>query len=110
MAERGHWNACMNRLYYACFYGATALLDRHGLSSSKHSGVRSLLHQHFVKTGTMSVEMGHLYDQLFAARQEADYVDFVELREEDVRPYLSPAAEFVSRVEALLAQPGSDGS
>jgi len=41
LAEKGRWNACVNRLYYACFYAVSALLVRDGLSSSKHAGVRS---------------------------------------------------------------------
>jgi uncharacterized protein (UPF0332 family) len=39
LANAGRWNACVNRLYYACFYAVSALLVRHGLSSSKHAGV-----------------------------------------------------------------------
>jgi len=26
MQREEHWNACINRLYYACFYAVTALL------------------------------------------------------------------------------------
>ncbi len=37
MANTGHWNTCVNRLYYACFYAVTALLARHNLSSSKQA-------------------------------------------------------------------------
>ena len=54
LADSGHWNACVNRLYYACFYAVSALLNKHNLSSSKHSGVRSFFNHHFVKTGTIS--------------------------------------------------------
>lgn len=105
LAERAHWNTCLNRLYYACFYAATALLAQRGLASSKHAGVRSLLHQHFVKVGEVPVEMGRLYDQLFEARQEGDYVDFVAFQEEDVRPNMPAAEQFVALVEQLLPQP-----
>ena len=45
LAKAGRWNACVNRLYYACFYAVSALLVRDGLSSSKHAGVRSLFNQ-----------------------------------------------------------------
>lgn len=96
----------MNRLYYACFYAATALLAQRGLASSKHAGVRSLLHQHFVKEGEVPVEMGRLYDQLFEARQEGDYVDFVAFQEEDVRPRMPSTEQFVAQVERLLSKPG----
>ena len=27
MAESDHWNGCVNRLYYACFYAVNALLQ-----------------------------------------------------------------------------------
>ena len=45
LAKTGRWNACVNRLYYACFYAISALLVRDGLSSSKHAGVRSLFNK-----------------------------------------------------------------
>ena len=77
MQREEHWNTCANRLYYACFYAVTALLTRNGLSSSKHTGVKGLFNQHFVKTGQVSRENGKLYNQLFEDRQEGDYVDFV---------------------------------
>ena len=31
LAKAGRWNACVNRLYYACFYAVSALLVRDGL-------------------------------------------------------------------------------
>ena len=42
LARAERWNACVNRLYYACFYAVSALLVRDGLSSSKHAGIRGL--------------------------------------------------------------------
>jgi uncharacterized protein (UPF0332 family) len=45
------WNACVNRLYYACYYAVSALLLQKGLFSSKHTGIRSMFNLHFVKTG-----------------------------------------------------------
>jgi uncharacterized protein (UPF0332 family) len=73
MAQTGHWNAWVNRLYYTCFYAVTALLLRHNLSASKHSGVRSLLNRHFVRTGAISSTLGMLYRNLFERRQHGDY-------------------------------------
>lgn len=32
LANSGHWNACVNRLYYACFYVVSALLSKHNLT------------------------------------------------------------------------------
>jgi len=77
MQRENHWNTCANRLYYSCFYAVTALLEKDGFISSKHSGVKSLFNQHIVKTGKISKEKGKLYNRLFDARQEGDYLDFV---------------------------------
>ena len=38
LAEASHWGACLNRLYYACFYSAGAMLAIRDLSPKTHSG------------------------------------------------------------------------
>ena len=105
MAQAGHRNACVNRLYYACFYAVTALLLRHNLSASKHSGVRSLLNRHFVRTGAISSRLGMLYRDLFESRQQGDYQDLVRFAEQEVRPWIPEAQNFVACIEALLQLP-----
>ena len=44
LLEHEYGNTFVNRLYYACFYAVSALLLTRGLSSAKHSGIRSLFH------------------------------------------------------------------
>lgn len=34
------WNTAINRMYYACFYAVGALLVKHGVETSSHSGSR----------------------------------------------------------------------
>ena len=34
MARAGHWNTCLSRQYFACYYAVSGLLARHGLSWS----------------------------------------------------------------------------
>jgi len=41
------------------FYSVLALLIYEPYSSSKHSGIRSLFHQNFVKTGVVDTEFGN---------------------------------------------------
>jgi len=85
------WNTCVNRLYYACFYAVSALLSTKGLSSSKHSGIRSLFNRNFVKTGLVSRGLATIYNDLFERRQESDYADFVDFIEAQVMPWYSKA-------------------
>lgn len=84
LAESSRWNACVNRLYYACFYAISALLLLEGRSSTRHTGVRSLFNLHFVRTGIVSKDLARVYNDLFERRQEGDYVDFVYFREDQV--------------------------
>ena len=46
LLDGGHANACVNRLYYACFYAVSALLLTEGQTSAKHRGVRALFDRH----------------------------------------------------------------
>ncbi len=98
LSSTGHWNACVNRLYYACFYAVSALLSKHDLSSSKHSGVRSFFNRHFVKTGIISKETAEIYNSLFERRQEGDYEVFVKFEEDDVKPWIKETETFVNAV------------
>lgn len=82
--DQGHLHACVNRLYYACFYAISALLLLEGYSSPKHSGIRSLLHQKLVKPGIITVTAGQIYNKLFDTRQKADYLDLVEFDSTEV--------------------------
>jgi hypothetical protein len=71
--KSNHLNASVNRLYYACFYAVSALLLNEGLSSSKHSGIRSLFIQRWVKTGRVSKELGQFYRQIFGGLSSIYY-------------------------------------
>ena len=50
-ATMNHWNLVANRLYYAVFHMASALLIDKGFTSKTHSGVICLLGQEFATKG-----------------------------------------------------------
>jgi uncharacterized protein (UPF0332 family) len=102
MRNEKHWNACANRLYYACFYAVSALFAKYGLSSSKHSGIKSLFNQHIIKKKLLDITKGKLYNQLFEARQEGDYVDFVNFDLDLVEPWIPMVKEFIDEIKQLL--------
>lgn len=102
MADANHWNACVNRLYYACFYAVNALLLKNDLSSPKHAGVRALLNIHFVKTGVLSKEMGRLFNILFEYRQQTDYEDLFTIEEEIAKPWIAQVKQFIDTIEPLI--------
>ena len=104
LLDASHNNACVNRLYYACFYAVLALLSSYNLSSSKHSGIRSLFNRNFVKTNIFPKETAIIYNSLFERRQEGDYEEFVTFQEIDVRVWLKETGIFIITVIKLLDQ------
>jgi uncharacterized protein (UPF0332 family) len=104
MQREEHWNACANRLYYAAFYAVSALLVQDGHIASKHSGVKAIFNQHYVKPGVAAKENGQLYNQLFDLRQEGDYLDFVNLTAEDLDPLVERTADFINTLRGLVIE------
>ena len=101
----GHWRASVSRLYYACFYAISALLARHNLGASKHTGVPALFNRNFVKPGTVSRELGRFDNDPFENRQQSDYDDFAEFDGARVRPWLAQATVFVDHLTELVERP-----
>jgi uncharacterized protein (UPF0332 family) len=102
LAEKAKWNTCVNRLYYSCFYAVIALLAKEGMSSSKHTGVRSLFNLHYVKTGKVTKELAQMYNDLFEKRQEGDYIDFVRFDEEQVKPLIPATENFLAHIKSFF--------
>lgn len=102
--ENGLWNTAINRLYYACYYAATAILLDNDIKASTHSGVRQMLGLHFVKTGKISADLGKVFTDLFDKRHASDYDDFINVTREDVEDLLPPAREFIARIIFLISE------
>jgi uncharacterized protein (UPF0332 family) len=98
-------NEASNRVYYAMFYAATALLATRDLSSSRHSGVISLLHERFVRAGELPRHLAHQLSAAFDMRAESDYKDFAEPDPVRLQEMLEQAGAFIEAVEKLLPDP-----
>jgi len=96
------WHAAANRLYYACFYAACALLINNGHTTRTHNGVFTLIGEHFVSTGLISRELNKFYRKVLELRQTGDYDDMVILIEEDILELLQPAEQFINTIEKLI--------
>ena len=102
--EAGHINTYVNRLYYACFYAASALLLLKNFSTSKHSHLRSLLHKEFVKPGIIPTKLGKHFDILFDNRQEGDYGDYTKFKVEEVKGWLEQTRKFINQIEEVISK------
>ena len=94
-------NSAVNRIYYSLYYAVLALLETKGLASSKHSGVRALFNQYFVKTGIVSKETGRFFSELFNDRQEGDYVDYTKFEVKDVKNKFEKCKFYIGGIEQI---------
>ena len=93
-----------NRLYYAAYYAASALLIAYGIRTKSHEGNIGQFGQQFVLTGKLPKDLGKLYNQLFQMRLTGDYGDTFGLSEEDVVPKIEPTEDFIRQVTAMARQ------
>jgi len=99
----GRLSFAVNRIYYACFYTVSAVLMAENLRFKKHSGVRASFHQHLVKSGKVSQDLGKFYDELFEARQRGDYFEMVFFDNGQVENWLAQAKRFVRQVSSMVS-------
>ncbi len=98
----GDMALAVNRIYYACFYAASAVLLSENRQFSKHAGVRAAVHQYLVNANRLSMQWGQFYDQAFEDRQEADYQALTAFEGPRVHNRIHQAAEFLTEMRRLL--------
>ena len=101
-AKMKHWSLTANRLYYALFHMASALLIDKGYTSKTHNGILCILGQEFVVKGLLSNEDGRLVSRLQNMRQSGDYDDLFDWAEEDVLPLFRPTELLLEKMSALI--------
>ena len=100
----GQWNSAINRLYYACFYAASALLLKRGVGAKSHAGVIAKFSEHVVRTGEMIADEYRVYSKLLNWRTKGDYSDMFDFTEEDVASVMAPTRTFLDKVKQLIHQ------
>ena len=100
--DAGQWNSAVNRLYYACFYAASALLLKRGVGANSHNGVIAKFSECVVRTGEMSADEYRVYSKLLNWRTKGDYSDMFDFTKEDVDDVMQPARQFIDKVKTLL--------
>lgn len=105
LLEKGKTRGALNRVYYSMFYAVLALLASKQLSASKHSGVISIFHREFVKTGLISTDVAKFLDIAFDLRNKSDYRDFIAPEESRVRELLKESYVFIQTIESILKIP-----
>ncbi|MTI86026.1 MAG: HEPN domain-containing protein [Firmicutes bacterium] len=102
LIQHNHFNAAVNRLYYACFYIVSALLLSEDMYSAKHSGIISLFNRHWVRHQRVDKSLGRFYKEIFSYRQKGDYDDLVYFEREQAELLYQEATAFVNILKSKL--------
>lgn len=104
LCKAGLWSTLANRLYYSLFHAVNALFINDGLEAVRHKTSHSLFSMHYVKTGILPIDYGHLYNNLQRLREKSDYNCFFDVSEQDIVDGISIAAEFIKAIEQLISE------
>lgn len=101
VSELSLWNLTANRLYYALYHAASALLLSDGYRSHTHKGLMSQISLNYVKSNKILPEDGKLIRQMFNKRREGDYEDFEETTEDEIIEATPKVKALVEKLVAL---------
>ena len=97
-----YYNTAANRMYYARYYAACALLIANKINTKSHDGVRQMFSRHFIKTGVLPMQLSRTYSVLFKQRTSGDYDDMFDNTVDSVTELYPQAKEFIAAVKAKV--------
>lgn len=86
--------AIINRLYYACFHAARAVLYSNGFEPKTHEGVATIFGKEIVLAGDATRDDGRFLTRMYDYRQQADY---------EYTPVDADVDELIDRTEVFVA-------
>ncbi len=104
MCNAAHYNAAMNRLYYACYYAIVAALLYKNVIATTHAGVKTMFSLHFISTGVLSKEHGKSFSRLFEIRHTSDYDDFVYCDKELFDEFYGKARLLIESLKGCISE------
>ncbi len=95
-----------SRVYYAAFHASQAALLTKDIETRSHSGLRSQVSLHLVKTGELPASIARDLAELEGLRLAADYDRFFSPSVEVVREDLERARSVLNTIEEWLKASG----
>jgi uncharacterized protein (UPF0332 family) len=102
--KQKHYKLSVNRSYYAMFTAAKALLALKEKNSAKHSGVISLFNKYIIKNDLFPKKLSKYLPKAKDLREDADYVDFINITKDDAILQLERATEFIKEAEKAISK------
>ena len=102
--ENGFYRDCINRSYYAVFYGGRAVLALESTDFKRHKDVVAYFNKEFVATGKFPGEMGRRLARLKMKREESDYSDFFIASADEAKAQLDTVEYMLPLIRTYLVE------
>lgn len=70
LLENEFYTTVINRIYYSCYHATRALLLTKDLTPKTHSGVVTMLHQHFVSPSLFDKDHASFFSKIMQERMD----------------------------------------
>ena len=95
LAKSGFYNGSLNRSYYSIYNSVKALLELKGIETKSHSGLLTMFHDHYVKTGEFSRTALDNLHRAEILREKSDYKNFFEASPVDAKEQIKSVSIFL---------------
>ena len=89
---------CINRSYYAAFYGVKAVLALGTVDFKRHKDVVAYFNQHYFASSIFPIEIGRRLATLKQLREKSDYDDFYIASREQAERQLDSAGVIIKSI------------
>ena len=100
--ESKMYEDALSRAYYAMYHAAIGLLLTKDISPKTHSGMLTMLAQHFVKSGEMPEEYFQMISKGKELRENGDYELLYEGTSEEAKVVINDARKFIEEAREIL--------
>jgi hypothetical protein len=101
LADNGNNLDAANRVYYAVFHAAKALLHKKGSNPKTHEGTASELGKLY--RDELGKDMTRFFSQAQSKREAADYGETSKISGEEIRKDINQAENFISKARKVLS-------
>ncbi len=102
LASSDFFDAAINRLYFAVYYAACALMLRDDVEAYTHNDIKRMLSLKFILKGELDRDYGKIYQILFNCYQTVEYEDFTYYDKESFEELQPLAKKFINEVSRLV--------
>jgi len=99
----GHYETCLNRLYYTIFYIVNALAYKDNFITSKHSQLMGWFNKNYIyKNHIFNEKMFAIYKETFSNRQKSDYDFMYKPNPDEIDMLINETKFFTDEIKKYL--------